>query len=83
MTLDPVLTDSQYAFLRRGACVSTRREYSQAQLESYRFRLTVIYSYGKRVTYYGQSVIALEDFASPFHMADASASTLIDTIVQD
>lgn len=84
MTLDPVLTQSQYDFLQRGACVSTRREFTPAQLAAYRFRLIVRASYGAIIgVYFGVSIAALEDWASPLRMEGATASTLIDDISQN
>lgn len=84
MTLDPVITASQYAFLQRGASpASTRRAFTPEQLASYRFRLTITASYGTVIgVYYGVSIAALEDFASPHRNPDSHASTLIDDLIQ-
>lgn len=84
MTLDPVLTQSQYQFLQRGVSISTRREFTPEQLAAYRFRLTVTAAYGTVIgVYYGVSIAALEDFASPHRNPDSHASTLIDDLTQD
>lgn len=84
MTLDSVLTQSQYEFLQRGVSVSTRREFTREQLDAYRFRLTVRASYGVVIgVYFGRTIRDLEEWASPLRMEGATASTVIDDLIQN